>query len=536
MTSAYSPALLLELMATGDQSGTWGTTTNTNLGTLLEQAITGVVSIAQGDATLTLSVANGATDQARNAVINLTGAMTAGRNVVVPTSNKLYLIKNSTTGGFATTIKTVAGTGVAIAAGTSQFVYCDGVNVVQGLVGTTYLAADANNNLALNNFLFGYATTATAAATTTLTVASAYWQFFTGVTTQTIALPGTSTLVLGQAWQIVNNSTGVVTINSSGANLVLALPAGTSAIIECIAVTGTTAASWNTIYGVTLAAVQTLTNKSLQSSTTRIIDNSDPTKQLAFNVAGITTATTRTVTLSDASGVMALDGAGVTTIASATSTLIGASVTQEIIISGTTTITSFDTVAASTIREGYFSGILTLTHSGTALILPGSANITTAANDRFRFMSLGSGNWICLDYTKADGTPVVAPASGGQTLVSTLTTSSGTTQTATGLATTYNQFLAVIEGVSNGNVALSINVSSDNGSTFDTAVALDASGNPHNAAVTIYAVGDTATKILGGFSPGAVGGVFAVKTSPTNAIRFTGGTFTGGTIKIYGVK
>ena len=116
MTSTYSPALRLELMATGDQSGTWGTTTNGNLGTLLEQAITGVVSIAQGDATLTLTTSNGASDQSRNAVINLTGAMTAGRNVVVPTSNKLYLIKNSTTGGFAVTVKTVAGSGVAIAA------------------------------------------------------------------------------------------------------------------------------------------------------------------------------------------------------------------------------------------------------------------------------------------------------------------------------------------------------------------------------------------------------------------------------------
>jgi hypothetical protein len=147
-------------------------------------------------------------------------------------------------------------------------------------------------------------------------------------------------------------------------------------------------------------------------STFRVQDNGDATKQLAFEVSGITTGTTRTVTQPDASGVMALDGAGQTTVASATSTLIGASATREIIISGTTTITSFDTVAAGTVREGYFSGALTLTHSGTALILPGSANITTAANDRFRFLSLGSGNWICVNYTKADGTAVVASAAG----------------------------------------------------------------------------------------------------------------------------
>jgi len=141
MASTYSTSLRLELMATGDQSGTWGDTTNTNLGTLLEQAITGVLSVSQGDAELTLTSTDGASDQARNMVINLTGAMTAGRNMVVPTANKVYLVKNSTTGGFAVTVKTTAGTGVAVAAGTAQWVYCDGTNVVQGLSGTMAVQA-----------------------------------------------------------------------------------------------------------------------------------------------------------------------------------------------------------------------------------------------------------------------------------------------------------------------------------------------------------------------------------------------------------
>ncbi len=134
MTSTYSPDLRLELMATGDQSGTWGSTTNTNLGTLLEQAICGVLSVAEGDTTLTLTANNGSTDQARNAVVILTGAMTADHSVVVPTSQKLYLVKNSTTGGFNIVVKTSGGSGVTIAASTSQWVYCDGTNVVQGLV------------------------------------------------------------------------------------------------------------------------------------------------------------------------------------------------------------------------------------------------------------------------------------------------------------------------------------------------------------------------------------------------------------------
>ena len=148
MASSPSTSLRLELMQTGDQSGTWGDTTNTNLGTLLEQAITGVLSVAQGDvANLTLTNTDYVSNQARNAVVNLTGALTGNRNVVVPTANKLYLAKNSTSGGFNVTFKTAAGTGVAIAPGTAQWVYCDGTNVVQGLSGT--LAAQAASSVAI---------------------------------------------------------------------------------------------------------------------------------------------------------------------------------------------------------------------------------------------------------------------------------------------------------------------------------------------------------------------------------------------------
>ena len=238
MASTPSTSLRLELMATGDQSGTWGTTTNTNLGTLLEQAITGVLSVAQGDvANLTLTNTDYVSNQARNAVINLTGAMTANRNVVVPTANKLYLAKNSTTGGFSVTVKTAAGTGVAIPPNTARWVYCDGTNVVDGEPGVWA----------------GYTTTATAAGTTTLTVGSTYYQYFTGSTTQTVSLPVTSTLTLGQAFYIVNLSSGAVTVNSSGGNLVTTVAASSSALVQCILTSGTGAASWNTI-SVSLAA------------------------------------------------------------------------------------------------------------------------------------------------------------------------------------------------------------------------------------------------------------------------------------------
>jgi hypothetical protein len=103
-------------------------------------------------------------------------------------------------------------------------------------------------NPVINNIKMGYSTTATAAGTTTLTVASNYRQFFTGSTTQTIVLPVTSTLVTGIAYEIENNSTGLLTVNSSGGNLVGTIPAGVCAHAVCIGTTLTTAADWDWDY------------------------------------------------------------------------------------------------------------------------------------------------------------------------------------------------------------------------------------------------------------------------------------------------
>jgi hypothetical protein len=91
----------------------------------------------------------------------------------------------------------------------------------------------------------GYATTVTAAGTTTLTATSAYTQYFTGTSTQTIVLPVASTMTLGEAFVIHNNSTGALTVNSSGANLVATIPAGNTWLITCVLTSGTTAASWD---------------------------------------------------------------------------------------------------------------------------------------------------------------------------------------------------------------------------------------------------------------------------------------------------
>jgi hypothetical protein len=96
-----------------------------------------------------------------------------------------------------------------------------------------------------------------------------------------------------------------------------------------------------------------------------------------------------------------------TNIASATTTDVGAATGNYVVVTGTTTITGLGTVQAGTRRIVNFSGILILTHNGTSLILPTAANITTAAGDTATFISLGSGNWVCVNYMRASGAALV---------------------------------------------------------------------------------------------------------------------------------
>jgi hypothetical protein len=130
MASTYSPSLKITLMGDGDQAGIWGQTTNTNLGTLVEQAITGVQSITMSDANYTLSNFDGVSNEARNAVLVVSGNNNAVRDLIPPVVKKLYIVANSTGGGFAIRVIGASGTGVSIPSGATQVVYCDGTNFV----------------------------------------------------------------------------------------------------------------------------------------------------------------------------------------------------------------------------------------------------------------------------------------------------------------------------------------------------------------------------------------------------------------------
>ena len=133
MASSYSTDLKLELMVTGENSGTWGDKTNTNLN-LVQQAVAGFesVSIAGGAGTTALAMTNGTISNARNAVIKLSGTITGNQIVTIPDSiEKTYIVENGTTGAFTVQFKTVSGTGPTFSAtdkGT-KLLFADGTNV-----------------------------------------------------------------------------------------------------------------------------------------------------------------------------------------------------------------------------------------------------------------------------------------------------------------------------------------------------------------------------------------------------------------------
>jgi hypothetical protein len=130
-TTTYSTKLRLAIPTTGELADTWGNLINTGLTALVDDAIAGIATVAHPDtASYTLTANNAASDEARCAVLKITGALTAARNVVCPTQPKLYIMENATTGGFAVTLKTAAGTGISVANGESALLRCDGTNVV----------------------------------------------------------------------------------------------------------------------------------------------------------------------------------------------------------------------------------------------------------------------------------------------------------------------------------------------------------------------------------------------------------------------
>jgi len=146
MASTYSSDLKLELMTTGEKSGTWGTITNTNL-QQLEQAVSGYIAIDVGSADVALALSNGAVSNGKNLYFKLTGTLTANRTVTMPDSaERVFIVEDATDRSaslFTLTVKTVSGTGVTLPVGSTNLVYSDGTNINLGIRNKGYVTPGA---------------------------------------------------------------------------------------------------------------------------------------------------------------------------------------------------------------------------------------------------------------------------------------------------------------------------------------------------------------------------------------------------------
>ena len=198
MASTYTTSLKIQQIGSGEQAGVWGSSTNTNWN-LIEQAVVGVQTIGMSNANYTLSNLNGTLDEARNAVLVITGTNSGVYQVIAPLVNKTYIVSNQTTGGYAITIGGTTGALVTIPNGITAAVYCDGINFYSALTG-----------LLGNQTIGGNLTVTGTLSATTITASVNYVGPGTGLT-------GTATaLSIGGNAATATNATNATKITNSG--------------------------------------------------------------------------------------------------------------------------------------------------------------------------------------------------------------------------------------------------------------------------------------------------------------------------------
>ena len=151
MASTYSTNLKIELIGSGSQAGTWGDTTNVNLGVTLEEAITGRAAVeffADDDLTLTAVNLN-TTQPFRHLLLDVTSTvvLTEERDLIVPAITKQYIVWNQTTGGQALTVRTSAGTGVSVLPGERAHLFVNGVDVEHAITSVNGTAVPSTGQL-----------------------------------------------------------------------------------------------------------------------------------------------------------------------------------------------------------------------------------------------------------------------------------------------------------------------------------------------------------------------------------------------------
>ncbi len=251
---------------------------------------------------------------------------------------------------------------------------------------------DSHSNISANNFLQGYASTVSSGTPIVLLVGSAALQFVTGTTAQTVTLPVTSTLALGQSFTIVNSSSATLTIESSGNNLVVALAALSEATVTCVSLSGTSAASWSFNYIASAAGVSSITGTTDQviaSASTGAVTLSLP-QSIASTSSPTFAALTLTAPLTGANG-----GTGVNN-GSSTLTYAG-----NVAFSGAYTFTG--TLTANTAVTFPTSGTLATTAQINGFWAANSNTSITAAVNNGYVLTAGTATTVTLPTTFAVG-------------------------------------------------------------------------------------------------------------------------------------
>jgi hypothetical protein len=228
MSSTYSPNLAIELIGTGDQAGNWGSTTNTNLGTLIEQAISGYVTHAVSTGTdTTLTMSQGASATARNMVIELTGTGGASTNLIVPSNKKLYFIYNNTSSG-QVTVKVSGQTGISVANGNKVILVSNGTDIVSAVSyslptsGTLAVTGGGTGVTTLTGVAYGNGTSAFTAATGAQIATAIGTDAVTNAVNVTSTVPvnkgGTGATSLTTNSVLLGNGTSAVQVVAPGAS------------------------------------------------------------------------------------------------------------------------------------------------------------------------------------------------------------------------------------------------------------------------------------------------------------------------------